>query len=64
MKEQIPVKICILTAARSEYGLLRPIIQKMNQDPYFDVRVAVTGMHLSPEFGLTFNSLAFFEVLA
>ena len=57
MKEQIPVKICILTAARSEYGLLRPIIQKMKQDPYFDVRVAVTGMHLSPEFGLTYREI-------
>ncbi len=57
MEQRNPVKICILTAARSEYGLLRPIIQKMMRDPWFDVRVAVTGMHLSPEFGLTYQEI-------
>ena len=50
-------KICILTAARSEYGLLRPIIRKMLADPYFDVRVAVTGMHLAKDYGYTYKEI-------
>ena len=57
MSKESKIKICILTAARSEYGLLRPIIQKMIKDDAFDVRVAVTGMHLSPEFGLTYREI-------
>ncbi len=46
-------KIVILTATRAEYGLLKPIIQKTNNDLDYDMRLAVTGMHLSPEFGMT-----------
>lgn len=50
-------KISILTATRAEYGLLRPIIEKLMRMPDFDVRVVVTGMHLSPEFGLTYKEI-------
>ncbi len=46
-------KICVLTATRAEYGLLRPVIRKLMSVPEFDVRVAVTGAHLSAEFGFT-----------
>ena len=50
-------KICVLTATRAEYGLLKPIIKKLGLIPEFDVRVAVTGAHLSPEFGLTYREI-------
>lgn len=50
-------KICILTATRAEYGLLKRLIQKLQQEEIFDVRVAVTGAHLSPEFGLTYQEI-------
>ncbi|MCI9360205.1 MAG: UDP-N-acetylglucosamine 2-epimerase (hydrolyzing) [Hungatella sp.] len=50
-------KICIVTATRAEYGLLRPIIRKLNDMEEFDIRVAVTGAHLSPEFGLTYREI-------
>ena len=50
-------KICILTATRAEYGLLKPIIVKLSQIEMFDVRVVVTGAHLSPEFGLTYKDI-------
>ena len=50
-------RICIVTAARAEYGLLRPIIQKFIQRKEFDIRVVATGMHLSPEFGLTYQEI-------
>ena len=50
-------KIAVLTATRAEYGLLRPIISKLSDCGEFDVRIAVTGAHLSPEFGLTYNEI-------
>ncbi|MBC3888243.1 UDP-N-acetylglucosamine 2-epimerase (hydrolyzing) [Acetobacterium paludosum] len=50
-------KICVLTATRAEYGLLKTIILKLNDILEFDVQVAVTGTHLSPEFGLTYKEI-------
>ena len=50
-------RICVVTATRAEYGLLRPIIKQLKQEPRFDVKVAVTGAHLSPEFGLTYREI-------
>ena len=50
-------KISILTATRAEYGLLKPLIIALKDTKLFDVRVVVTGMHLSPEFGLTYKEI-------
>lgn len=50
-------RICVLTATRAEYGLLKPVIVKLNAVPRLDVRIAVTGMHLSPDFGFTYREI-------
>lgn len=50
-------KISILTATRAEYGLLKPIILKLNQIEEFEVKIVATGAHLSPEFGLTYKEI-------
>ena len=50
-------KITVLTATRAEYGLLRPIIQALMACKEFEVSVVVTGAHLSPEFGLTYQEI-------
>ncbi len=49
--------ISVLTATRAEYGLLKPIIAKLNTVEDFDVRIVATGAHLSPEFGLTYQEI-------
>ncbi|MFL2109903.1 UDP-N-acetylglucosamine 2-epimerase [Marinilactibacillus psychrotolerans] len=49
--------INILTATRAEYGLLKPIIVKLNKISEFDIRIVVTGAHLSSEFGLTYQEI-------
>ncbi len=49
--------ISVLTATRAEYGLLKPIITKLNEVEEFDVRIVATGAHLSPEFGLTYREI-------
>lgn len=50
-------KIAVLTATRAEYGLLKPLIKELDKVEDFDVCLAVTGAHLSPEFGLTYQEI-------
>lgn len=49
--------ITVLTATRAEYGLLSPIIRALIECRKFNIRVVVTGAHLSPEFGLTYKEI-------
>ena len=50
-------KVCIITGTRAEYGLLRPLIDKVYRAQNLDLQLVVTGMHLSPEFGLTYKEI-------
>ncbi len=47
-------KICVITGTRAEFGLLRWLMQDIQSEPSLELQVIVTGMHLSPEFGLTY----------
>ena len=46
-------KICVVTGSRAEYGLLRWVMEGVRQAQALELQVIATGMHLSPEFGLT-----------
>lgn len=48
-------KICIITGTRAEYGLLHSLMQGVKNAPELKLQVIATGMHLSPEFGLTYQ---------
>jgi UDP-hydrolysing UDP-N-acetyl-D-glucosamine 2-epimerase len=48
-------KICVVTGTRAEYGLLYWLMKGIQEDPELELQVLATGMHLSPEFGLTFR---------
>lgn len=50
-------KICIVTATRAEYGLLKPLIKKISRANNLELQLVVTGMHLSAEFGLTYQEI-------
>ena len=50
-------KICVITGSRAEYGLLFWLLKEINTDKNFELQLIVTGMHLSPEFGLTFKEI-------
>ncbi len=50
-------KICIVTGSRAEYGLLRPLIQEIKDAPDLKLQLIATGMHLSAEFGLTYQQI-------
>ncbi len=51
------MKICIVTGTRAEYGLLKPLIEKIREVDDFTLQLLVTGAHLSPEFGLTYRQI-------
>lgn len=50
-------KICVVTGTRAEFGLLYWLMKGIEQDPDLQLQVIVTGMHLSPEFGLTYKEV-------
>jgi GDP/UDP-N,N'-diacetylbacillosamine 2-epimerase (hydrolysing) len=53
----IPRKICVVTGTRAEYGLLRWVMQGIQDSDLLELQLIVTGMHLSPEFGLTVQDI-------
>ena len=50
-------KICVVTGSRAEYGLLKPLMEEIKRDGGLKLQLIVTGMHLSPEFGLTYREV-------
>jgi GDP/UDP-N,N'-diacetylbacillosamine 2-epimerase (hydrolysing) len=50
-------KICVVTGTRAEYGLLRWVMDGINKSTKLDLQIVATGMHLSPEFGLTYQEI-------
>ena len=50
-------KICVVTGTRAEYGLLRWVIDGIAKSPVLELQLIATGMHLSPEFGLTVQEI-------
>ena len=52
-----PRKICVVTGTRAEYGLLRLVMQGIQESENLELQLIVTGMHLSPEFGLTVQEI-------
>ncbi len=47
-------QICVVTGTRAEYGLLRWLMEEIREAPGLELQIIATGMHLSPEFGLTY----------
>ena len=50
-------KICVVTGTRSEFGLLRWLMDEIKKSSNLELQIIATGMHLSPEFGLTFREI-------
>jgi UDP-hydrolysing UDP-N-acetyl-D-glucosamine 2-epimerase len=49
--------IGVVTGARSDYGMLLPVLKAISADPALRLKLFVTGMHLSPDFGLTIREV-------
>ncbi|MDO8877141.1 MAG: UDP-N-acetylglucosamine 2-epimerase [Pseudolabrys sp.] len=50
-------KVCVVTGSRAEYGLLYWLLRGIQAEPSLQLQLVVTGMHLSPQFGMTVNQI-------
>lgn len=57
MDNDVRRKICVVTGTRAEYGLLYWLMKEIKDDPDLTLQLVATGMHLSPEFGLTYKKI-------
>lgn len=46
-------RLGVVTGTRAEYGLLKPLIEKINRDCELELCLIVTGAHLEEKFGYT-----------
>lgn len=46
------IKLCVITGSRAEYGLLRPVIRRIKEDPELKLQLIATGIHLDTRYGL------------
>jgi len=49
--------IAVFTGTRAEYGLLYWLMKDIAADPELELKLIVSGTHLSPEFGLTYQQI-------
>jgi len=52
-------RVCVITGTRAEYGLLRPLISRISDDPELKLQLIACGAHLSDEFGRTIDEIEF-----
>ncbi len=50
-------RICVVTGSRAEYGILQGLIKEIQESQILELQLVVAGMHLSPEFGLTYREI-------
>jgi len=50
-------KVCVITGTRAEYGLLYWLMRGIQSAKDLELKIIATGMHLSPEFGLTYKQI-------
>ena len=46
-------KICVVSGTRADYGLLKPLLNRIRDADALQLQLCTTGMHLSPEYGFT-----------
>ena len=50
-------QIGVFTGTRAEFGLLKPLILRLMEEDFCEIKVLVTGSHLSPDFGNTYQEI-------
>jgi len=50
-------KVCVVTGTRAEYGLFYPILKKIQASDSLVLQLVASTMHLSSEFGLTYEEI-------
>ncbi len=50
-------RICVVTTSRADYGIYRPVLREITQRPELELRLLITGSHLSSQFGMTVEEI-------
>ena len=50
-------RIAVVTTSRADYGIYRPVLRRLNDDPSIELVLFVGGMHLLPAFGMTVRAI-------
>lgn len=50
-------RICVVTGSRADYGLLSWLMRRIQESTCLELQIVVTGMHLSPAYGLTIHEI-------
>jgi GDP/UDP-N,N'-diacetylbacillosamine 2-epimerase (hydrolysing) len=51
------IKVCVITSSRSEYGLIRWLMDDLKSSDDFELKVIATGSHFSEKYGLTYQEI-------
>jgi len=51
------LKVSVVTATRAEYGILKPLIKKLDCDDDIELQLVATGTHLSQKYGFTVSEI-------
>ncbi len=51
------MRIAILTSSRADFGIYLPLLKKLKEDPFFDLKIIAFGTHLSPFHGFTIDQI-------
>ena len=51
------IKVAAVTSTRADFGLLSSLLKALRDDADFDLRLIVTGTHLSAKHGMTVNEI-------
>lgn len=50
-------RIALLTSSRADYGIYRPLLEKLKADSWFSTKIIAFGTHLSSLYGNTLNEI-------
>ena len=50
-------RIAVVTTSRADFGIYRPLLNRLSDDERADLKLIVGGMHLRPEFGHTVDEI-------
>lgn len=48
-------KICVVTGSRAEYGIMKPLLERLKNDSEVQLDIIVTAMHMEEKYGYTYQ---------
>ena len=57
MEASALMRIGVLTSSRADYGIYKPLLKALKEDPTFELNIIAFGTHLSPFHGYTVNNI-------